>query len=337
MLQRLRITPVISFLRDVFLVLYGMTSHHFVKKNSPESYQAMIRLFCRTQGKSNDFFSKLISLVQPEPARIDTNGVLGKLDTVRLNHILNELDQKGYYIFENPLDPKTCEELFQLSLQQPANIRTKNILKTYDRNQPEGVRYDINTEFLLNNPCPQALMVDSSILALSQAYLKTTPILDIVDMWWHTAYQKEPDSDAAQFFHFDMDRIKWLKFFFYLTDVTPESGPHCFIEGTNKTGEIPKPLLNKGYARITDEELKGYFDPTKFIEFIGKKGTIIAEDTRGFHKGKHVQSGDRLIFQLQFSNSLFGGQHVKPKLITAHLPKLKELIDQKSRILRNFI
>ena len=33
---------------------------------------------------------------------------------------------------------------------------------------------------------------------------------------------------------------------------------------------------------------------------------MIVEDTRGLHKGKHVEKGDRLIFQLQFTSSLFG-------------------------------
>ena len=33
---------------------------------------------------------------------------------------------------------------------------------------------------------------------------------------------------------------------------------------------------------------------------------MIVEDTRGLHKGKHVENGDRLVFQLQYTSSLFG-------------------------------
>jgi hypothetical protein len=64
-------------------------------------------------------------------------------------------------------------------------------------------------------------------------------------------------------------------------------------------------------VRLTDEEVASAFDDNKIIEFSAPRGTIIAEDTRGLHKGKHVQKGDRLIFQIQFSNSLFGGYYPK--------------------------
>ena len=45
---------------------------------------------------------------------------------------------------------------------------------------------------------------------------------------------KKADSEAAQMFHFDLDRIKWLKFFIYLTDVKINSGPHVYVSGTHK-------------------------------------------------------------------------------------------------------
>jgi hypothetical protein len=53
------------------------------------------------------------------------------------------------------------------------------------------------------------------------------------------------------------------------------------------------------------------FESDRFIEFSAPRGTIIAEDTRGLHKGKHVTRNDRLIFQLEFSNSLFGSYYSK--------------------------
>jgi len=47
------------------------------------------------------------------------------------------------------------------------------------------------------------------------------------------------------------------------------------------------------------------------IEFLAPRGTVIAEDTRGLHKGRHVEEGDRLMLQLQFSNVLFGCSYRK--------------------------
>ena len=53
------------------------------------------------------------------------------------------------------------------------------------------------------------------------------------------------------------------------------------------------------------------FNKNDVIEFNAPRGTVIAEDTRGLHKGKHVTEGDRLVLQIQFSNSLFGGYYPK--------------------------
>jgi len=39
----------------------------------------------------------------------------------------------------------------------------------------------------------------------------------------------------------------------------------------------------------------------------GPTGIFFAEDTRGFHKGSPVQKGHRLLLQLQYATSGFGG------------------------------
>jgi ectoine hydroxylase-related dioxygenase (phytanoyl-CoA dioxygenase family) len=146
---------------------------------------------------------------------------------------------------------------------------------------------------------------------VAQEYLGSKPVLDVLGMWWHTNFSDKPDSEAAQFFHFDMDRPKWLKFFIYLTDVEATNGPHIFVAGSHRSEGIPSSMLKKGYARLTDEEVEKYYDKKNIIEFTAPKGTIIAEDTRGLHKGKHVEKGARLMLQIQFSNTLFGTTYTK--------------------------
>jgi hypothetical protein len=59
-------------------------------------------------------------------------------------------------------------------------------------------------------------------------------------------------------------------------------------------------------VRLADEEVSASYNAELFKEFIGKRGTLIVEDTRGLHKGKHCISGDRLLFQLEFTASTFG-------------------------------
>ena len=171
----------------------------------------------------------------------------------------------------------------------------------YDRQSPHSVKYSIHAETLINQPAVQKLISDTSIIWLAQEYLESKPILDHLTMWWISNINENPDAEAAQLYHFDMNKVKFLKFFLYLTDVGTENGPHCFIQKSHRTGGIPSALLERGYARISDEEVKPHYPSEDFVEITGPRGTIFAEDTRGLHKGKRLDHGDRLVFELEFS------------------------------------
>lgn len=198
------------------------------------------------------------------------------------------------------------------------------------------MRYEFQEQDLINDSVVQTLIADMSFIAVAQAYLRCQPIIDVISMWWHTAFLERPDKDAAQFWHFDMDRIKWLKFFIYLTDVGPENGPHSFVSGSHRRGAIPDDLLSKGYARLTDEEVKRAYPEDRIIEFCGPRGTVIVEDTRGLHKGKHVERGDRLVLQIQFSNSLFGASYRPARFVGVQDDKLNDLRARYRRVYENY-
>jgi hypothetical protein len=147
------------------------------------------------------------------------------------------------------------------------------------------------------------LITDESLIYFAQEYMGCTPILDLFAMWWSAPYSKgKVQSEVAQMYHFDMDRIKFIKFFFYLTEVDSETGPHCYIRGSHKG--LPSILQRDG--RFTDQEIIANFNEKDILELCGDKGTLIAVDTMGLHKGKPLTKGERLIFQIEFTNSLFG-------------------------------
>jgi hypothetical protein len=305
----------------------------------------MVGLFCMTGGTSNDALSRLVSLLYPPYRLTDMNGVLGDLGAEDVSKIIRQVDQKGYYVFERRLPSHLCDRLLQFALTHrcfqrgmsdaPGPADTREVPR-YPRENPGGVRYDFSAADVIDNLDVQGLMADRSILAVAQSYLRCKPIIDVMSMWWHTAYSKVADKEAAQFWHFDMDRIKWLKFFIYLTDVGPDNGPHSFVEGSHRTGGIPDSLRLKGYVRLTDEEVEACYPRDRFIEFTAPRGTVIAEDTRGLHKGKPVQRGDRLVLQLQFSNSLFGGYYPPSRFARVESPELQAMIRHCSRLYSNY-
>jgi Phytanoyl-CoA dioxygenase (PhyH) len=274
------------------------------------AYQSLITLYCSTNGYSNDFLAWIIKLYRPVYKFSNITGVLGDLNAEDLEKIADNLNRDGYYIFENLLPPEICDKLKTFALQSesiPSPFQDVDKTVIYDRQNPIATTYRFQEQDLVNQPDIKKLISDLSFIAIAQAYLQSQPILDIVTMWWSTAFSRVACSESAQLYHFDMDRIKWIKFFIYLTDVNTYNGPHCYIKGTHKSRSKPRKLLEYGYDRITDTEIEKLYPPEKRIEITGKKGLIIAGDTKCFHKGKELQMGDRLVLELEFSNSLFGG------------------------------
>lgn len=302
-------------------LVIGFLIYLVTNKTSPAAYQSMITMFCVTSGRSNDWLSRLIGVFKPSYSFSDAIGVLGDMVNEERERVVSVLRERGYYVFENRLPDELCDRLIQYATTHECKIRPmdgegqgRSVTTIYHRGKPQAIRYDFDTQDLLNNPDVQNLLADLSFAAVAQDYLGARPVLDVLSMWWHTDFSDKPDMEAAQYYHFDMDRPKWLKYFIYLTDVDTTNGPHTFVAGSNRSGGIPANLLKKGYARLTDEEVEACYDKKDIIEFVAPRGTIIAEDTRGLHKGRHVVNGDRLMLQIQFSNSMFGGFYPKARL-----------------------
>jgi len=321
----------------------GALNYYVSGRTPPSAYQSMVSLFCVTGGVSNDAMSQLVSLAYPPYDLPDAKGVVGDLRPDNLERITSEIDANGFHVFEQRLPESLCDSLLAFATSAPCVQRgmggagVDEVVSRYPRGQPSAVRYDFRAQDVINNPAVQSVMADHAIIAVAQSYLRCKPVIDVMSMWWHTDFSKQPDKDAAQFWHFDMDRIKWLKFFIYLTDVGPDNGPHSFVQGSHRSGGIPRSLLAKGYSRLTDAEVAAQYSTDRIIEFVAPRGTVIAEDTRGLHKGKHLAGGDRLMLQLQFSNSLFGGYYPPSRIGNASDPGLGEMIRQYPHIYSNYI
>lgn len=328
---------------DIGRVTLGMLAFWWRRVTPGWAAQSMIRLFCTTGGRSSDILAAMVRLLHPARPLGGTDGVLGPLDNSAVEHIGATLRERGYHVFERRLPGELCDRLVQFAITQEAVVRPREgeaasqRTAVYEPARPLAVRYDFPDSVLINQPDVQALLADPTLLSVAQEYLGTEPIVDVVAMWWHTAFSSQPDAEAAQYYHFDMDRIKWLKFFIYLTDVEPGSGPHSFIAGSHRTGAIPRALLDKGYARLTDQEVESHYAAGDFVEFTGSRGTILAEDTRGLHKGKHVECGHRLVLQIQFSNSLFGATYAQTRFREVHDERLTRMVERFPRVYSNYI
>jgi len=304
------------------LFAWGALRYALTGKNGRRAHSAMVYFFCASGGRFNSWCSRWISAWQTPLPTPRPQGVLGDLGGAQGQAALAALRSKGYVTWEGALDAQTCDRLLAFALATPASVRPMDgqaqaaqaTMARYDADHPLAVRYDYPVDALLANADVQSLMADASLLWLAQAYLGARPRLDVMSMWWHTRFHDQPDSKAAQYYHFDLDRLKWLKVFIYLTDVGPQDGPHSFIEGSHVDQGIPQHFLRRGYVRLQDEEVLAHYGKQREMRFVAPRGTVIIEDTRGLHKGSMVSGKDRLILQLQLSNSLFGGMYPKSRL-----------------------
>lgn len=305
-----------------FLFIKGYMDFQKTGNTSQESYLAMRHLYVITNGKFNDFVHLYYQKFKPLYQEVKPYGVLGELSKTELQNIVQEIKNNGFYISDKKLDSSIIQRLIEFSRKTPASPRffkqdeEKNLTNEIGNKQllfntenPISPIYEFKMQQLLENADIQDLLTDQSFLAVAQEYLGCRPVLDLVAMWWSIAFDGKATREAAQEYHFDMDRLKFLKFFIYLTDVNTNNGPHCYVKSSHT--RKPKSLLSDG--RKTDAQILSEYSPTELVEICGQKGAIIIADTRGFHKGKPLIEGYRLMFEIEFANSLFGATY--PKVI----------------------
>jgi hypothetical protein len=73
------------------------------------------------------------------------------------------------------------------------------------------------------------------------------------------------------------------------------------------------------------------------VELCGPRGTILAVDTRGYHKGKTPTSGHRLIAQLIFSWPEYNVHAPRQPLPSQLDPALSRAMEESPRVFEHFM
>lgn len=267
------------------------------------AYSCLRKLFQADPGS----FERLAARAQTErsiPPIADVTGILAG----RVDEVLARLRADGFYVLPDRLAEAECEELAEVARRgectliepfpgAPATAR-------FDLSEPQAVRYELDEAEIMGAGAAQRLAADRSLLELARRYLDGAPVQDLAAMWWSVPGRGAASSAAAQQFHFDLDRLSFLKVFVYLTAVGSENGPHVFVRSSHR--DLPTGL--RADRRFGDEEVEHSFPGGK-VSIDGPRGTIFLADTRGLHKGLPLTRGHRLVFQLQFSSSLYGAPY----------------------------
>ncbi len=233
------------------------------------------------------------------------------VDPAEIDTAVAGVRKRGFYVFNQVVGASIVTAIREYAERAPCKARGFDLpVSKYPRSAPLAGRYDIAEKVSLGCPEVQEFVSDPGMALIAQKYLEQPVMMDEVAFWWTTTQHSEMANLNAQLFHQDRDRLSFLKFFVYLTDVSPDTGPHVYLSGSHR--DIPRSL--RGDGRKDDDAVRAAGLWGDVSEIAGPAGSLMAVDTIGLHKGKTPVGGDRLALEIEFATSLFGADYERPSL-----------------------
>lgn len=271
--------------------------------------KSKMRNIIRTIKKTDVVWRYGLNLSPTIQYKIDSKGHLTAIE----KKIIDRLNSDGIAItsveelFGDDADYRELEtatrELLEARKQEIDHLRSM-------ANAPDVGNKTFNLELLGSELIfdPQSIFarfaLNSSLLNIANGYFQMYGKLRYYNVW--KTFASQGDARESQLWHFDREDNYILKLFLYLDDVDEGTGPFTYAPGTHRKGRFatiePKFFMEGGVRRTTDEQMNEAFPKENWKKGIGKKGTIILADTRGFHKGGEARSKDRLMYTCMYTS-----------------------------------
>ena len=284
-----------AYFRDVFpaVLMVRLSRFEFVRN-------AYTLFFCQR--------AKLNLNALATSSLIDSN-LLTSSETIR--SISDALRKRSHFIGLN-LNAHAVQDILQYSENNLCfgNNQCDKVFFYKDKHKAfevEGSPFIIATYFNASNRCGSinALSSDPLILQIVKNFLGDRgKYIGCQLVWSFPAKAGKSEQNAfSQLFHIDTDDWRFLKFFWYLTEVDELSGPHVVIAGSHQ-GKLFRHQLAAG--RYTDDVIHNAYGRNNEVVIVGPAGTGFVEDTTAYHKGQHPVSRDRLMLVLEFAVNDWG-------------------------------
>jgi len=224
---------------------------------------------------------------------------------------LESMRTKGYYVWENYYSSEECSEI----RSEIDRLITENqqLIWKDDEDADNRVYF---AERLSDQI--KGFSTDSRFHNLSNRYLKTkTSVLSTLA---GRIRSKGDNKGSGGGWHRDTNMIHQFKSIVYLTDVTEETGPFEYLEGTQKKStlfELNKYGIKLNQNRLSEEEIALISEDRKYpkVQFTAKAGTCLLVDTSGIHRGRPLKSGERYALTNYFYQDYFINEKLKNKFL----------------------
>ena len=256
-------------------------------------YRLSQLLHDRTNGAYDAVYMRLARIFRPKVSLPE----LPQAQMDEIKDVVAHLRRDGYLIFPKLLSAHDVEEIKNFAFATPGIGHDLNErISISPDNIPEGqARYHWWMDELARVPAIQRLITHGPYCAIAQEYLGCRPGLAHISLFLDRPFTGKYEAYA---YHYDNEGPGFLKFFFFLTDVAVGTGAHYFMAGSQPHTK-PEPVARA--ALYEEEQLYNQYGRDKEVIVRGPAGTILAEDTSGFHRGSKIERGYRLMMQFEFS------------------------------------
>lgn len=247
----------------------------------------------RTRGRVDRLFIAILSVLRP-PTILPPSALIA---TKEIDRAVADLHANGWWLMPRRLAAEDIAEIRRFAFSTPAFATRLEERIAINEDQPpqNHSRYEWRMSELIKLPAVQRLLQDGACHQIAQSYIGCRPILTSVTLWLDPVFD---GSSPAHVYHFDNDGPGFLKFFIYLSDVDSETGAHTYIQGSHGHHKPEAFHLSRRYEQ---DDLKRHYGADNEIVFAAPAGTILVEDTTGFHRGMDPLKDYRLLLQLQYS------------------------------------
>lgn len=209
--------------------------------------------------------------------------------------------------------PETvCSDILRFAQSTPcfANLsRRVEFLPSEHGNAVSGVGHPVLTGHYFDRveACAAVALVrgDPLLHAVAAGYLGRRARVISTRLWWSFPTSQASDADlnlaSQEKLHFDLDDWRALKFFFYLTPVDHDGGPHVYIRRTHN-----RRLARHQWTLVVghpNQEVLDAYGAENMTTVLGGAGHGFAVDPFGFHMGTMVRTAPRLMLEVGFGVS----------------------------------
>lgn len=294
-----------------------------------DAYYSFRLLHFLTNNRMNQFMVFLAEVFNSYESTIDKQ-VLGN----NISEVVTSINERGYFVFKDKISSELVDKLSDFALKTPSYpiYSDKKFSECFESEgvlfkniEPNSTRYEYSLKDLLNNQDIFQVLLENDFTEIARQLFNSKSLLSTFHMWWTTPVKDERDRYTGQAFHIDIDRSGAILFIIYLSDVDEDNGPHIFVKGSHKNK--PHHLLQD--RRMSEKELIEYYSKENLVKIIAEKGSVIAIDALGFHRGQPLNKGDRLALKYEFSVDGFGEMLPYMKVEKEESKKLVEELAKK--------